>query len=399
MKQKYIILLGIVCITIGVSNSSMNSDASEKYIAANSVKSDPDTLAIVQPFKIDSNFPTEEKTEIQKSLDYYYQSKWIRNNINGSLLVAKNGEVIYENWRGLADKKTKSPLTQNTPLHIASVSKVLTATAILKLVDSHKIDLDQKVSDILPSFPYEKISVRMLLNHRSGLPKYSIFTERSTVWNKSKMLTNNDILELLNKHKFSLYFTPDTKFAYCNTNYVILGLIVEKVTGLDFRTAMNEMIFKPLDMKNTFVFDYQKHKDTCSQSYVSNKHYQFNYLDDVYGDKNVYSTTRDLLKFDIATYSPEFLSESLRNQVYKGYSFESKGNKNYGLGIRLLELNTGETLHYHNGWWHGNTSSYTSIKKDTISIIALSNHYTTLTYGVNKLHNLFDNYVYQTEMQ
>lgn len=398
LKQKYIILLGIICLTIGISSSNKDN-AAEKFLASNSVKNDRDTLAVVRPFEINSDLPAEEKLEIKKSLEYYYRTKWVRNNLNGSFLVAKNGEIIYENWRGLADRKKKTPLTQNTPLHIASVSKVLTATAVLKLVESQKIDLDQKVSSILPSFPYKKISVRMLLNHRSGLPKYSHFTERPGVWNRKKILTNNDILALLNKHKFSLYFSPNTRFAYCNTNYAILALIVEKVTGLNFRTAMSEMIFKPLGMKNTYVFDYHKHKDTCSQSYIRRRHYQFNYLDDVYGDKNVYSTARDLLKFDIATYSPDFLSGSLRNQVYKGYSFEKRGAKNYGLGIRLEELHTGKTMHYHNGWWHGNTSCYTTMKKDTISIIALSNHYTKLVYGAKKLHNLFDDYTYRTAMQ
>ena len=386
MKKNYIILVAIILTAIGFSSSIKNPDGRLKR----SKNSDKDTLVKCTPFEMCSTLDPEDKKDIKTSIAKYYKSKWVRNNMNGNFLVAKNGEIIYENWRGVANRKSRKPIKRSTPLHIASVSKVLTATAVLKLVDTKKISLDQKVTSILPSFPYKTISIRMLLNHRSGLQKYSRFTETPGVWNSKKVLSNTDILSLLNKHKFKLYFTPDTRFAYCNTNYVILALIVEKATGLNFREAMKNIVFEPLGMKNTYVFDYKKHKDTCSQSYMNRKLYKFNYLDDVYGDKNVYSTPRDLLKFDTATYSPDFLNEALRKQVYKGYSFEKRGKRNYGLGIRMTELYTGKTLHYHNGWWHGNTSCYTTIKSDTISIIALSNHYTKLTYGAKKLYHLFD---------
>ncbi len=398
MKRKYLILLAIPLIAT-VLLSLKKEDSSDNLLAKNTtIYTEPDTLIKVAPYQIGADLNFEEKLEIKKSLEYYYKTVWERNNISGNFLVAKNGVIIYQNYRGVANRNSKQLITKNTPLHIASVSKVLTAAAVLKLIDNNKIELDQHINSILPSFPYENISVRMLLNHRSGLPKYENFIENPGVWKSNMMLTNNDILNLLEKHKFRPYFSPNSKFSYCNTNYTILALIVEKVTGMEFREAMDRMIFKPLKMSNTFVFDYQKHKDTCSQSYVNGRWYQFNNLDDVYGDKNVYSTPEDLLKFDTATYSPEFLKPELREQVYKGYSYES-GGKDYGLGIRMDEIYTGKTIHYHNGWWHGNTSSYTSIKSDTISIIALSNHYTKLTYGVKKLHNLFDDYTYRNSMR
>jgi hypothetical protein len=143
-------------------------------------------------------------------------------------------------------------------------------------------------------------------------------------------------------------------------------------------------------MKNTYIFNYRTDKDTCSQSYVGAKKYEFNYLDDVYGDKNAYSTPGDLLKFDMATYSPKFLNKSLREQLYTGYSKEIKGVNDYGLGIRMSHLLTGKTIHFHNGWWHGNTSSYVTIKNDTITIVALSNRYTKIVYNARGLHTLFD---------
>ena len=146
-------------------------------------------------------------------------------------------------------------------------------------------------------------------------------------------------------------------------------------------------------MKDTYVFDYEKHKETATLSYKGNNVlYGFDFLDDIYGDKNIYSTPRDLLKFDMATYSTEFLNPNLVKKVFRGYSYEHKGIKNYGLGIRLHEWKSGEKLFYHNGWWHGNTSSYVTLKKDTVAIIALSNKFSYKPYKVWKLAPLFGTY-------
>lgn len=381
---------------ISVFCALLFSSCEKKLIAENNHEAPKDTLAKISPYVINRTMDYNSKVQIQKSLESYFTNVWERNNLNGMFLVAKNGEVIYENSRGVSNRNTKSILSMHTPLHIASISKVLTATAIMRLIEAKKINLEQDVNSILCDFPYQDITIRMLLNHRSGLPKYEQFTDNPKVWNKTKLLSNQIVLDLLKKHKFGLYFKPNTRFAYCNTNYALLALIIEKKTGLNYREAMKQMIFDPLKMKNTYVFDFAIHKDTSSQSYVNHRLYQFNYLDDVYGDKNIYSTARDLLQFDKATYSPHFLTPELREQIYKGYSSEIASKSNYGLGIRMTELFTGKKIHFHNGWWHGNTSSYVTIKQDTISIIALSNHYTKIVYNVKGLNTLFEDYATNT---
>ncbi len=315
------------------------------------------------------------------------------DEFNGSFLVAKNGQIIFEKYQGKANFKTNESLSEETPLHLASISKVLTASSIFRLIDAQKLSLDEKVQTILPSFPYKAISIRMLLNHRSGLAKYSNFTEPVKVWGKSKTLHNSDILNIMGKHNIPLDFKPNTKFAYCNTNYAILALVIEKLTNLSFPQAMQNLVFKPLNMNNTFVFELEKQKDSVSQTYKSTKEkIPYDQLDAIYGDKNIYSTPQDLLKFDLATYSNDFISEDLKKEIYKGYSYEKKGIKNYGLGIRLREWETGQEIFYHNGWWHGNTTSYITLKKDTVTMIALSNKYTRKVYQTMRMSALFGDY-------
>lgn len=355
-------------------------------------------LPKMKPFVDDSPKLTASYiSEKQRKIDSFYNKNWPNNSMNGSFLVAQNGQIIYEKYEGYANFRDKTPITSTTPIHIASVSKVLTATAVLKLVNAKRIDLDQKVTDFLKEFPYPDVTVRMLLSHRSGMRSYAYFTDRDkNVWDRHNTLTNQDILTIMGTKHIALEQKTGTRFAYCNTNYAMLALIIEKVTKMSYRDAMAEIIFKPLGMKNTFVLDFDKDKKNVAPSYKGNKvEIGIDYLDKIYGDKNIYSTPRDLLKFDRARNSPSFLEPELLAQVYTGYSNEHKGTKNYGLGIRMINWDNGKNFYFHNGWWHGFTSSYIPLKDENVTIIALSNKFTRSTYAVRKLSVLFGDYPFK----
>ncbi|OOV29827.1 penicillin-binding protein [Flavobacterium sp. LM5] len=357
-------------------------------------------LPILKPAPKDStqlsaNYIQEKKAKIAT----FYQKTWPNNSMNGSFLVAQNGQIIYEKYNGYGNFRDKDTITSETPLHIASVSKVLTATLILKLVNAKRLDLDQKVNSILETFPYPEITVRTLLNHRSGIRNYAYFTDRkANIWDRKKTLTNQDVLDLMATKDISLEFKTDSRFAYCNTNYAILALIIEKITHTTYIDAMHKMIFQPLGMTHSFVFDITKDKKKIVPSYKTNKvEIGIDYLDGVYGDKNIYSTPRDLLKFDLARNTGSFISPDLWKQVFTPYSNERKGTKNYGLGIRMINWETGQNFYFHNGWWHGNTSSYITLPKEKVVIIALSNKMTRSTYSVRKLATLFGDYPFKLE--
>lgn len=323
-------------------------------------------------------------------------AKFFREHIDndgfsGMFLVAKNGTILFERTAGYSKKKEKIRLNADTPMHVASISKVATAIAILKLCDKGLIGLDEDIRTYLPGIPYEGITVRMLLNHRSGIQYYGYFTFRN--WHLGKTLTNRDILVLLKKHKFRLNFPPNKKFSYCNTNYALLALIAENVSGQKFPELMEEMIFQPLGMKNSFIANKKTDLTKVTPSYDSKwKVQKFDYLDAVYGDKNLYTTARDLLKLDMATYSPKFLSDSMKVEMFRGYSYEKRGKANYGLGMRMSVEKDKEVYYFHTGWWHGNTGCYTTLRADTTCIIAISNKYTRSVYLTKSLAPHFGNY-------
>ena len=387
----YINILLLSFISLGCS----------KHGKSNSNDSEPSesSLPMMKPSEV--KYPKVDASYInakRASVDRFCQKYWKNEANNLSFLVAKNGEIIYERYQGVANRRTKENITKDTPMHIASVSKVLTATAVLLLIDKGKIDLDQKVNTILKGFPYPKITIKNLLSHRSGLRNYAYFTEDKGVWNRKKTISNQDILNLFTQKNIKLEAPTDSRFCYCNTNYAMLALVIEKVTGLNYREAMKQMIFKPLGMNDTYVFDLEKDRKTATPSYKGNNmELALDYLDAVYGDKNIYSTPRDLLKFDLARNAPTFLNPKLRSQVYQGYSNEHKGTKNYGLGIRMVEWETGQKFYFHNGWWHGNTTSYIPLSKDNVTIIAFSNKFNKNIYAFKKLAPIFGDYPFKLE--
>lgn len=343
-----------------------------------------------------TNYLKQKKEKVSRFINKYWKSK----NSNVSFLVAKDGQIIFEKYAGFANYRKKTPITEQTPIHIASVSKVITATAVLKLINNEKIELNQKVVTILDNFPYPEVTIKTLLNHRSGIRNYAYFMDKKENWDRKKTLTNQELLNVMIDKKIDLEYKTDTHFAYCNTNYALLALIIEKVTGLKYKDAIQTMIFDPLEMKNSFVFDETTDKKTVTTSYRGNyREIGFDFLDEIYGDKNIYSTPRDLMKFDLARNSPHFLAPELKKMIYQGYSNEHKGKKNYGLGIRMIEWESGQQFFFHNGWWHGNRSSYVSLIKENVVIIALTNNSSKSVYKTRELAPVFGDYPIKIETE
>ncbi|MBA5630599.1 serine hydrolase domain-containing protein [Moheibacter lacus] len=329
-------------------------------------------------------------------LDKFYHDFWMHKNVSGGFLVAQHGKIIYEGYSGFSDIENQIPLTAETPIHIASITKVLTGLAILKLVEFDKIKLNHKVSKYLKGFPYEDVTIEDLMNHRSGLPNYLHLSDDKNYWDNSKKMTNQDVLEILIQKKPEATGPAGKNFSYNNTNFVLLALIIEKVTGLSYPKAMKKMVFNPLGMKNTFVMEFEKDSARVSKSYYNNgRPWNYDHLDVTYGDKNIYSTPRDLFQMDLAMYSDQFLPKKLKEKAWKGYSYESKGVKNYGLGIRLMEWDNGGKILYHNGWWHGNNTTYVRDFENEATIISLGNRKNRTIYSTFRLVSLFGDYPFR----
>lgn len=324
------------------------------------------------------HYKNEVEAEYHKIMGPYF---------NGEILVAKNGQVIYEDYKGIADFRKKTPITIHTPMHLASISKTFTAMTILHLWETGKLSLDDDIQAYFPKFPYYGITIKMLLSHRTGLPNYVYFMEKG--FDRKRKATNQDVINYMMANKPKVTAKPDRAFQYCNTNFLILASIVEKVTKMPFPEYMKDSVFMPLGMQDTYVFSV---KDTINYipTYRGNRPFPMTNVDCTYGDKNVYSTVRDLLQWDRSLYAHTFLKESTLKMAFTPQSHEHPSMHNYGLGWRTyFNPRTGDSIIYHNGYWHGSNTVFNRITQDTATIILLGNKYNPNNYNAKKLTHIF----------
>ena len=343
----------------------------------------------------------KNRDSIVSVIDSYYKNVWEKGDLWGGFLVAKGDEILYEGYRGFTQDNKQGPVNDTVALHVASISKSITAMAVMKLIEAGKLELDAPLTQYFPKFPYPKVTVFTLLSQRSGLPKYEYFIEKiepePTELSK-EYISNQDILNLLIRYKPDLARETNTGFMYCNTNYALLALLVEHATKIPFPEAMQQIVFRPLKMKHTYILQ-EKDMESAAKSFYQRgpRVYPYDRLDLIYGDKNVYTTPRDLLNFSKAMFAKNFLREDLYRMVFEPYSNERPGINNYGLGFRMKVFNEDEKLTYHNGWWHGTNSVFGHLLKSNVTIIAIGNKYSSRVYTSLALSGLFENFPYETE--
>jgi len=370
--------------TSGEAIKSVKGNSLTKH---NAFKGKKDTTAF-KPIKHKEAavvFTPLEKFEAQTA-DSFFNALAATARFNGSALVAHDGKILYTHQFGYSDFKTKEILTDTTEFQLGSVSKQFTAVSIMMLKEKGLLNYDDSVVKYFPDFPYPGVTIRMCLDHRSGLPNY-MFTCSAECPDQTTLIDNMQVMDMLAKYKPTCYFVPDRRFDYCNTNYCVLAAIVEKITGYKFSDYARKNIFGPLGMTHTFIYD--KYDTTIPNKATGyNAGYRrasIDFLDGVTGDKGVYSTVTDLLKWDQALYGNKLLSQATLKEAFTPQSRWRYGHS-YGFGWRLVQYG-GDTLIYHGGWWHGFNADFIRDVKNKTTIIVLSNH---INWCINRSYGLLE---------
>ena len=323
-------------------------------------------------------------------LDTLFNQLYKKNVFNANVLIAKGNDIIYKKSFGIANKEKEVALSDSSIFQLASVSKVITSIGILMLYEQGKLNLDAQVSDILPEFPYKKMTIEHLLCHRSGLPNYTYFCCKY-LKDDATDLSNRDVLELMAKYKPTPYLNQGKRFNYSNTNYIILALIIEKISGLSYDTYLHKKLFEPLGMRHTQTIkklDLSNMNLTCGYS-IKFKQIDNDRFDGVIGDKGIFTTTHDLILLSTALYQNKLLSAKTQALAYTPHSKEKKMS-NYGLGWRMKNISNENKEVYHNGWWHGYKTSFHRRLKDSLTIIILSNKLNNSVYATHKIYEAID---------
>ena len=334
--------------------------------------------------------------------------------INGNVLVAENGSVIYKKSFGFADFKNKIPNSVSSRFNIASISKTFTAVAVLQLKEKGKLKLDDSVKKYLPEFPYPVITIRNLLSHTSGLPDFELFDDLD-----DKVITNQHILPSLNKWKAPLYFKAGEQWGYSNVNFELLLLVVEKVSRQPFRTYLQENIFSKARMLDTYLLEDYLHERKDRYRVLNheiptlyaedpidaeNKVFPFvigrHRLSGLKGSGDIISTTDDLLKYDQSLYDGSLLTQSTLDEAFtptklsngeNAYTTILSGTKNaYGLGWFIFDDTSNGKIVWHTGGFPGTRSILLRNISKHQTVILLDNASSVGIYrnGVNAMNIL-----------
>ncbi|OFX87799.1 MAG: hypothetical protein A2W99_15900 [Bacteroidetes bacterium GWF2_33_16] len=326
--------------------------------------------------EINGIFYLEKAAQIDSTL----KSITAKNHFNGNVLVAYKGNCIFKKSYGYADLNKKEELTTESIFQLASLSKQFTAMAVMILKEQGKLSYDDTVTKYIPELPYKGITIRMLLNHTSGLPNYMWLTEN--YWKEKNAPYNEDIIKMFEETKTPIYFSPGRRFDYSNTGYVLLASVVERVSRKRFSTFMEDEIFIPLGMENSFVYSssFKTRKNMLKGYGIRGKRYRVideTVNDGTVGDKGVYSTIDDLFKWDQALYANTIVSEETMNEALSGFKIRNKYNVNYGFGFRLTQRDNKKVV-YHHGRWNGFRTSIYRFVEDNNTIIVLNHTSTSL---------------------
>jgi len=348
------------------SESIMNIEDTAPKVIVNPIEEE-------KPIIIE-HFSDKETEKVSHKLDLLLQRINKRHDFHGSLLVAKNGKIVYNNQVGYKDFRKKEQLNEESVFQLASVSKQFTAAAIMILYERNQIKLTDTVNTYFPNFPYKDVTIKNLLNHTAGLPKYFWVAEHK--WKQKKAPSNSEMMALLETSKVQRYFKPGRNFDYSNTGYFVLASIVENVSGTSFSAFVKKNIFDPLGMNDSYVYSFENDSIKTNQLdgyrlYKGWRHLKINSTinDAIVGDKNVYSTSTDLLKWTVGLNNEKLFSKESLDLMYSKGEMVNGKKVPYGFGFRI---NTDkQNKIYHHGKWNGFRTGLTQYQEDDLVVIVL----------------------------
>jgi CubicO group peptidase (beta-lactamase class C family) len=307
-------------------------------------------------------------------------AKWLaglhaRDTFNGTVLIAKDGKVLFERHLGFADLARTVPLSGQSSFALASVSKQFTAMGVMLLAHRGRLGLDDKVPQHIPELAdFRGVSIRQLLHHTSGAPDYLELADK--FWPAGRVLATADVVALLARHRPPLYFAPGSRFEYSNTGYLLLAEVVARASATPFAEFMAAEIFAPLGMADSAAFNFASARCPLRARVFGVRRdlerrvdCDLNHLDGVFGDAGIYASAADLVRWD----------EALRNGGLLPGEI-------YAEAFRSGELNNGQKTGYGFGWeidppdvvWHwGELQGFTAymrrdLKRRTL-LVLLSN--------------------------
>jgi CubicO group peptidase (beta-lactamase class C family) len=318
---------------------------------------------------------------VPEGLDRLISTCHSNNLFNGVCLLAQGDQVIFRRAVGVRTLDN-APNKAGTAIELASVTKPITASAILLLVKEGRLTLTQNVSDLISDWPYAGVTVQQLLTHTAGLPDYRPLF--ASDWVPTRTVANTNLLERLTQVKPPGQFPPGESWSYSNTGYAILATIIERVSGQSYARFLKERLFNPLGLSRSGVWP-ERAEDMAAGYLLTRRGYRAwwidRHLDGIVGDGGVYSTADDLFQFSRAFFSGRLLGDALTKSAltpvrFKNGSFQFRGVGS-GLGwylkfegenpTPLQAFHTGNYGGFRTLLWHDLRRDWTLVLMDNFS--------------------------------
>ena len=302
------------------------------------------------------------------------------NQFNGSVLVAEDGEILFKSGYGMANMEWDIANQPNTKHRVGSITKQFTSMLIMQLREEGKLELDQPITTYLKDYPKatgERITIHHLLTHTSGVPNYTsfpgFFEERSR-----DPYTVEELVKTFSDS--SLVFQPGEQFAYSNSGYILLGAIIESITGKPYEEVLHERILDPLNMNDTGYDHFEEIIKNRSTGYEQrgSKFRNSNYLDMSipYAAGSIYSTVEDLFKWHKALLNNQLISEDSKKLMFTAHKQLGAQAAGYGWFVgyqKFGQENDSVFTTVHSGGINGYSSLITRLPEDDNLIVLLNN--------------------------
>lgn len=274
----------------------------------------------------------------------------IPEDFSGAVLVSKNENTLFEKGFGFSDISNQIKNTVETKFQTASAGKFFVAVGIMQLIEAGRISLTSQIGDLL-DFPLHQIdrtiTIRQLLNHTSGIPDYfdeSTMSEYADLWidlPNYRIRTSRDLLPLFIEKP--MMYPAGEKFQYNNSGYVILGLILERVTGQLFDKYLHENIFRPCDMLDTGYYELDRLPAKCANAYIFDESKQ-QYFTNIYsvdakgtGAGGAFTTVVDVEKFWKKLLNKKLVSMATLTEMFSVQSYDEKNYYGYGIWLKKID--------------------------------------------------------------
>ncbi len=311
---------------------------------------------------------TTDSAAVKERLAVVAKSYTAANAFMGTVLVAEGDHILLDQGYGMADLEWNIPNAPEVKFRLGSLTKQFTATLILLLQQDGKLHIEDPVARYLPDAPksWEKITLTNLLGHTSGIPNFTSDKDFAA-WGMSPHTVAEEIAFFSDK---PLEFEPGSKFSYSNSNYEVLGAVIEKVTGEKYGDLLRKRIFQPLGMQDTGLDTDELILPKRAQGYSPSKdglvHARSESMTVPWAAGSIYSTTGDLLRWEKALFGGKVLNDASLAAM------TTAGKGNYGLGVGVVQQ-SGVTVIQHGGGIEGFNTQLAYIPDRKITVVVLSN--------------------------